>query len=88
MVVGLGLYYWTSKFNLLRRSSLRHNISAEIVLNCLKLLDITLIMRPLGEIIFDASIRDGVNLSSIIMLAIAIIYFFLPMGKIINFFNE
>lgn len=27
----------------------------------LKLLDVTLLMKPLGELIFDSSIRDGVS---------------------------
>lgn len=87
MVLGLGLYFWASKYNLLRRSSLRHNISAEMALNCLKLLDLTLMMKPLGEIIFDSSIRDGVDISSIIMLCVGVVYFFLPMDNIIKFFN-
>lgn len=68
---------------MLRRSSLRHNISGEMALHCLKLLDLTLMMKPLGEIIFDASIRDGVDASSIVMLCLGVLYFFLPMSIIL-----
>lgn len=87
MVIGLGLYYWTSKYNLLRRSSLRHNISGEMALSCLKLLDLTLLMKPVGEIIFDYSIRDRCSVSSIVMVCVSIIYFLLPMNKVLEFFH-
>jgi len=60
-VFGLILYYWMSKYNMLRRSSLSHNISGEMSLFSLKLIDFTLIMKPVGELIFDSGMRDGIN---------------------------
>ncbi len=47
-LIGLSLYYWVDKYNLLRRSCLKSNISAEMTLFSLKLLDVTLILRPIG----------------------------------------
>jgi len=45
---GLAFYYWVDKYNLLRRSSLDHNVSGELAVVSLKLLDVTLIMKPIG----------------------------------------
>jgi hypothetical protein len=47
-IIGLSLYYWVDKFNLLRRSSLKNNISGKMAIKSLKLLDLTLILRPIG----------------------------------------
>ena len=52
-IIGLSLYYWVDKFNMLRRSSLKNNISGKMAIRSLKLLDLTLFLRPLGEILFD-----------------------------------
>lgn len=46
--IGLSLYYWVDKYNLLRRSSLKNNIPGKIAVKSLKLLDFTLVLRPLG----------------------------------------
>ena len=51
--IGLGLYYWVDKYNLLRRSSLKNNISGNMAIISLKLLDLTLFMRAAGELLFD-----------------------------------
>jgi hypothetical protein len=47
-IIGVSLYYWVDKYNLLRRSSLKNNISGKMAIRSLKLLDLTLILRPLG----------------------------------------
>ena len=45
---GLIFYYWVDKYTLLRRSSLGTKISGKVVITSMRLLDITLIMKPLG----------------------------------------
>lgn len=50
----------------------------------LKLLDITLIMKPIGEIIFDSGIRDHIQIESIILTCIAFFYICLPMDSILG----
>jgi hypothetical protein len=47
-LIGLFLYYWVDKYNLLRRSSLHENVSGKLCLVAMKLLDGTLILRPIG----------------------------------------
>lgn len=85
---GLCFYYWVDKFNLLRRSSLTHNVSGEMAVVSLKLLDWTLIMKPAGELIFDSGMRDHINVASIVMTAVAFVYVLLPMDRILEFFHE
>ena len=55
--VGLILYYWIDKYNLLRRASIDGNMSGSIILGCMKLLDANLLWRALGQLIFDIQIR-------------------------------
>lgn len=47
-LIGVGLYYWVDKYNLLRRSSVHENISGKLSLISMKLLDAVLILLPLG----------------------------------------
>jgi hypothetical protein len=54
----------------------------------MNLLDFTLVLRVLGEMIFDFQIRDGTQILSWISLAIGIIYQFMPVEIIIGFFNH
>lgn len=54
---GLICYYWVDKYNLLRRSSVEGNISGQLILVSVNLLDFTLVLRPAGSLIFDSQIR-------------------------------
>jgi hypothetical protein len=56
-IIGLSLYYWIDKYNLLRRSSLTANVSGDMAMFSLKLLDFTLVLRTIGEMLFDYQLR-------------------------------
>lgn len=58
-LVGLCIYYWVDRYNLLRRSAIKYKVSGKMVRLALKLLDFSLILRPVGQILFDEQIRDG-----------------------------
>jgi hypothetical protein len=83
-LAGLSIYYWIDKYNLLRRSSWRGNISGKMAIISLKLLDFTLILRPLGTILFDSEIRDGVHITSIVFVAIGFVYLLIPINSILS----
>lgn len=83
-VLGLCLYYWIDKYNLLRRSSVNSNIAGELSLFSMKLLDFTLLCKPIGEIIFDSQIRDSYCVSSIIMSGVALLYLVAPLDTILE----
>ena len=70
------MYYWVDKYTLLRKSTLRGEVSGKFVLTGMKLLDLTLLLRPAGELIFDIQLRHKTGLaSSIVMVCIGFIYF-------------
>jgi hypothetical protein len=52
------------------------------------MLDVTLILPPIGAMIFDSSIRDSWDASSIVFICIAFVYIIAPMNEIIEFFHE
>lgn len=60
ILIGLILFYWVDKLTLLRRSSINENVNGELSMRAMKLVDATLFLRAIGEIIFDAQIRDGI----------------------------
>ena len=85
--IGLCLYYWVDKYNLLRRSSVNSAIAGELSLLSMKLLDFTLLCKPIGEIIFDSQIRNSYCITSIVMSAVAILYLMLPIDDFLNYFH-
>lgn len=87
-IIGLSLYYWVDKYNLLRRSSLRNNISGKMAIRNLKLLDLTLFLRPMGELIFDSQMRNALNEASIVFIILGALYFILPIGDILQLIHE
>lgn len=88
-VVGLGLYYWVDKYNLLRRSKIEGNVSSAFVQTSLLLLDFILILKPIGSIIFDEHLRNkSYELSDIILICIGFLYMVIPKNRIIIFFNK
>jgi hypothetical protein len=86
-IIGVSLYYWIDKFNLLRRSSLKSNLSGDMTVFSLKLLDVTLFLRVIGEIIFDSQMRDGVNNESIVLCAVSVVYLMIPIDSILDYFH-
>jgi hypothetical protein len=55
--LGFVFNYWIAKYNILKRSSIEHQVSGHFITMALKLLDISLIMKPAGELLFDYQIR-------------------------------
>lgn len=87
-LIGLFLYYWVDKYNFLRRSTLKESISGRMSVVMLKLLDLTLVLSPTGELLFDYILRGNVNYYTAIMSTIAIVYVILPTTDLIIWFNE
>lgn len=77
-ILGLFLYYSVDKYNLLRRSSLNGNVSRSLSLTAMRLLDLTLLFRCAGEIIFDLDLRQTTSELSIIFLIVSILFLLIP----------
>ena len=50
----------------------------------LALLDFSIVMKPTGEMIFDSSVRNGVQVESIVCLVVGVVYCFMPATWIID----
>ena len=86
--LGLCIYYWIDKYNLLRRASLEGNISGDLAYKCLFLLDLTLFWRFLGQLIFDVQIRNGASTLTIVFMILSILYIIAPWTDIIELVNS
>lgn len=56
-LIGLICYYWIDKYNLLRRSTVKESVSGHLTLKIMTLLEFSIVLKPLGELIFDLQIR-------------------------------
>lgn len=56
-------------------------------LRALKLLDVTLIMRPFGSLIFDFQIKSGYTIESIVCAGVAVVFVVLPWDRILGCFH-
>lgn len=63
-------------------------ISGKLLNSSLTLLDITLILRPIGEIIFDTQIRDRYLPSTVIMICCAFVYIIIPKDRLLTVLNN
>lgn len=88
VTVGTCLFYWVDKYNLLRRSSINEHISSSLSLHAVNFLDLTLVFRCAGELIFDSQIREGVCWQSIVCIAIAVLYVLLPTNAILQTLHQ
>lgn len=59
-LVGLWIYYWVDKYNLLRRSKVEITIESKLPLNAVKLMECTLFWNALGDLVFDLRLRNSV----------------------------
>ena len=75
---GLVLYYVVDKYNLLRRSSIHGNISEKLSGWSMTLLELTLVFRPIGELIFDSHLRSATHPISFVFLITGILYMLVP----------
>ena len=57
VLLGFVLNYWIVKYTILRRSSIEHKVSGNFITMALNMLDISLIMKPAGELLFDYQVR-------------------------------
>ena len=78
----LFLFYWIDKYNLLRKSSINEGVSGQLCLKALFLLEFVLIIKPGGQLIFDALIRHEWNIIPVIEISIGALYLILPINKL------
>ncbi|KAL4489888.1 hypothetical protein ABPG72_010787 [Tetrahymena utriculariae] len=88
-LIGLILQYWVDKYNLIHRSSVKNNMSAELSIEMTEHLEYFLPIQSISALIFYQYANGGDwGLSSIIGTAIGLLHAFLPMQLINERFFE
>jgi hypothetical protein len=64
--IEIALFYWIDKYNLVRKSSILENVSANLCMQALFMLEFVLIFKPAGELIFDALVRNDWHVVSVV----------------------
>lgn len=86
--IGLVAYYWVDKYNLLRRSTISSQVSGDLIDLTVGMLEFTLLLRILGQMLFDYKLRGGITIVSWAYLAIAVLYILLPAELLINILSN
>ncbi|KAL4484378.1 hypothetical protein ABPG74_019555 [Tetrahymena malaccensis] len=88
-LIGLILQYWVDKYNLIHRSTVKYNMSAELSIEMTEHLEYFLPIQSISTLIFYQYANGGDwGLSSIIGTAIGLLHAFLPMQLINERFFE
>ncbi len=86
-LIGACVFYWVDKHNLLRKSSLKQNISGDLSMKALVMLDLTLILKPVGEVVFDMQIRQSWTSESLVLIGLGLIYVICPKDAFLDWVN-
>jgi len=78
----LFLLYWSKKYNLLRRSSLKEKPSAEISFEMLEMLEYFCVIYSCGTLTFDYIFSGYVSWVVVLACGVGIVNAFLPMGEL------
>ncbi|EAR87534.2 transmembrane protein, putative (macronuclear) [Tetrahymena thermophila SB210] len=75
----LVIYYYIDKYNILRNSTVKENLSKEVSLQMTENLEYITVFFALGNFTFSIHLFNTVEWASIIMLVLGLIYAILPM---------
>ncbi|KAL4485796.1 hypothetical protein ABPG72_012336 [Tetrahymena utriculariae] len=75
----LVIYYYIDKYNILRNSTVKENLSKEVSLQMTENLEYITVFFALGNFTFSIHLFNTVEWSSVIMLILGLIYALLPM---------
>ena len=81
---GIFLYCLADRYALLRKSSITRSVSSVLSKQCLILIECTIVLKPLGEFLFEYLLRGNIRLEAIIMMAIGVVFIVLPKNGIIS----
>lgn len=87
-LTGIILYYFTDKFTLTYNACVKSSVSSELSRTMVTVLDFTLVLKPVGELIFDYQLRHTFSINSLIMLCIGVVYMLLPLNMILEWVNH
>ena len=79
-IMGLSLYYFIDKYNVLRRRTIKESLSKHLSLTMIQMLELIILFSGIGNLIVSIVLFGEINWQDITIIIISIIYiFFLPM---------
>ena len=82
-IMGLSLYYFIDKYNVLRRRTIKESLSKHLSLTMIQMLELIILFSGIGNLIVSIVLFGEINWQDITIIIISIIYiFFLPMEQI------
>lgn len=75
--IGLVFYYWADKYNLIKKFTAKENISLDLTVSMIDLLDFIVIWHAIGDFYFKYKMQGYVERIDIILLCCAALYNFL-----------
>ena len=77
-LLGLVCYYWVDKYNVMRRRTVKENLSKDVSIGMIELLEMTIIFCGFGNMTMSYSFFGVVRWQDIVVFSVGLIYAALP----------
>jgi hypothetical protein len=81
-MIGLICYYWVDKYNVMRRRTIKDNLSLEVSVGMIELLEFSIIFCGIGNMTMSYSFFHVIHWQDMVVLCAGLVYAVLPMQEI------
>lgn len=81
-IMGLTLYYFVDKYNVLRRRTIKESLSKHLSIEMIEMLELIIIFTGIGNTVVSSILFGEVKWQDFIIIIIGIVYILLPMEDI------
>ncbi|CAD8169509.1 unnamed protein product [Paramecium pentaurelia] len=81
-IMGLTLYYFVDKYNVLRRRTIKESLSKHLSIEMIEMLELIIIFTGIGNTIVSSILFGEVKWQDFIIIIIGVVYILLPMEDI------
>jgi len=81
-MIGLVCYYWVDKYNVMRRRTIKENLSKQVSIGMIELLEMTIIFCGIGNMTMSYSFFGQIHWQDLLVILIGVIYAAIPMQEI------
>ena len=85
-ILGLCLYYFIDKYNVFKKRTIKDNLSKELSIEMIELLETILLMSAFGRYIVDKLLLDLPTNRYMLNIAVSVLYMVLPLEDITEYF--
>lgn len=83
-IIGLSIYYYIDKFNVLRRRTIKESLSKHLSLEMIEMLELIIIFTGIGNVVVSSILFGEIKWQDTIIIVIGMVYLVLPMEDISN----